>query len=179
MPNLRPREWTYSARGANPAPPREEAGEPVHAEVPEGDVLVPVPLGVGAAGVPLDVHHHVFPAEGAEIGGHIRGVPADVRLGDGGVVVVVAVPSHGRAGREEILFHAVTSSAFFLQYTPVREKLQERGETGENHAVFVGFFAFDPLTTGNGKYKMIVEVILPQSLIKADGATPQHSVAEP
>ena len=88
---------------------RRQPGVFVQAQLPEGQVLVHVPAGVGPAGVPLDVHHHVLPAEGEEALGEDLSVGADLGLGDGGVIAVVAVPAHGGRGGKSVFVHQTVS----------------------------------------------------------------------
>ncbi len=98
-----------SLRGGEPLRVRQEAGIFVHLQHAEGNVLKLLPHGAGPMGVPLDIHHHVLPAEGTELLRHHLGIGADLGLGDGGVVVVVAVPPHGRGEGALILVHRRSS----------------------------------------------------------------------
>ena len=91
--------------GREPGRVRQQAGIFVHLHRGEGDVLEFVPLGPGPVGVPLDVHHHILPAEGLEIFRHHPGVGLHLFFVDGGVVVVVAVPPHGRGGGKGVFVH--------------------------------------------------------------------------
>ncbi len=93
-------------RGRKAGGIRQQTGVFVHGHFGEGYVLVFVPAASGADGVPLDIHHDVFPAMLFQMCGHVVGVGLHLFLVYGGVVVVVAVPAHGRGGGEVIfVFH--------------------------------------------------------------------------
>ena len=90
------------------------AGEAVHGGH-EPAVFVHALLGEGLVGVgrggglvPLDVHHHVFPAVVLQVLSHVFGVLPDLGLVDGGAVAVPAVPAHGRI----LGNHELTSLSF-------------------------------------------------------------------
>ena len=101
---VRQRLEPRAARAAGePLRVRQQPGVPVHLHLAEGNILVRLPHGPGLMGVPLDIHHHVFPAEGLQFFRQDGGVGPHLFLGNGGVVVVVAVPPHGRDGGEGIL----------------------------------------------------------------------------
>ena len=100
-------------RGKPPAPRRggeplrvwQQAGVFVYLYRGKGDVLKTVPHGAGFVGVPLDIHHNVLPAVFFQLFRHHPGVGADLLLVYSGVVVIIAVPSHGRGGGKAVFIH--------------------------------------------------------------------------
>ena len=60
-----------------------------------GDILELIPHGGGIIGIPLDIYHHIFPAVGLQVLGHIFRIGKHLRLRHVGVVIIIAVPTHG------------------------------------------------------------------------------------
>ena len=74
---------------------RKQPSVVIHLDLSKGNVLVLIPLASGMPGIPLDVHHNVFPSIRQQMLCHIVRIGLDLRLIDIGIIIIVAVPPHG------------------------------------------------------------------------------------
>ena len=108
----------------------KEPSVAIHLIAAKGDVLKFIPHGGSIVGVPLDVHHDVFPAVGLQMLCHVFCVGKDLRFGDVGIVVVVAVPAHRGPGCEAILVHQIPPISFNITKDPIFCKSRPEGVWG-------------------------------------------------
>ena len=74
----------------------------VHFHLTKGNVLKFIPHGGGVVGVPLNIHHHIFPAVGFQVLCHVFGIGQNIGFGHIGVVIVIAVPATGRLTKKTV-----------------------------------------------------------------------------
>ena len=92
----------------------EQSSVFVHFQFAERNILVLIPHASRTVRIPLDIHHHIFPAKLLQMGGHIIRISLHLFLIYRGIIIIIAVPAHGRCLGKFVFIHVRASIIVFF-----------------------------------------------------------------